>query len=936
MPDTIGRRNVLNLLLSLLVLGSLCLPRLLAQQSAAAAANSVPTLVKFSGTLNDAGGKPLPGTSGVTFSLYVDQQGGSPLWTETQNVQADKNGHYSVLLGSTTSTGLPASLFASGEARWVGAQVQGQPELPRVMLISVPYALKAGDAQTIAGLPPTAFVLAAPPNLDVSPVSPSVSPGGANSPPASGSGTANYLPLWTDNNGTLGNSALFQGGTAKAPKIGIGTTKPASALDVKGGGTIRGALSLPATGTATASAGNNSQPLDLTASAFNSVTGAAVNQNFQWQTEPVGNDTGVANGSLNLLFGQGGNKPVETGLNIASNGQITFAPGQIFPGTGTITGVTAGTDLTGGGIGGNVTLNLDSTKVPQLNTANTFTASQTVNGNISLPNTTSDGTQGVIAIGGTPFIHDYGISGSYNAFLGYGAGNFTTTGTALTAVGDFALRSDTTGGGNTAVGYSALSANTTGSYNTASGRSLASNTTGSFNTATGNLALNYNTGGSSNTASGDGALYTNTTGSYDTADGVSALFSNTIGNANTANGFEALVANSTGSYNTGSGYQALVSNTTGGNNTAAGWIALLTNTTGSNNTAFGTAAGNSTNSAATTGSNNTFLGSNANLGIQTTLTNATAIGANAQVTENNALVLGSIAGVNNANANTLVGIGTTAPTQSLQVDFGNALVRGANNFQTNGDTAKLFLGDTNNFIYSTVGTGITIGVYQVPNAIRINQYSGNVGIGTPSPDNLLSVNGTADKPGGGSWGTFSDARLKTLHGSFDSGLSQILKLHPIRYRYRENNAMGIRDRDEHIGFVAQDVQRVVPEAVTENSKGYLLINNDPILWTMLNAIKEQQREIAGLRAQLQMRPSPTANPVAAPAAYNHAKDQELRTVRRQLHQLRNNNVLLETRLARLEHALNVLNGQTITVAAATKPAAAASAVKGEIYASQSR
>ena len=41
----------------------------------------------------------------------------------------------------------------------------------------------------------------------------------------------------------------------------------------------------------------------------------------------------------------------------------------------------AGTDLTGGGNSGSVTLNLDTTKVPQLNTANNFTASQMFNGN---------------------------------------------------------------------------------------------------------------------------------------------------------------------------------------------------------------------------------------------------------------------------------------------------------------------------------------------------------------------------------------------------------------------------------------------------------------------------------------------------------------------------------------------------------------------------
>ncbi len=117
-----------------------------------------------------------------------------------------------------------------------------------------------------------------------------------------------------------------------------------------------------------------------------------------------------------------------------------------------------------------------------------------------------------------------------------------------------------------------------------------------------------------------------------------------------------------------------------------------------------------------------------------------------------------------------------------------------------------------------------------------------MGIGTTAPDSLLTVNGSADKPGGGSWGTYSDGRLKNLNGSFTSGLSQVLKLNPIRYRYKADNALGIRDTDEHIGVVAQDVQRVIPEAVTENSKGYLLVNNDPIIWSMLNAIKEQQRE----------------------------------------------------------------------------------------------
>jgi hypothetical protein len=85
----------------------------LAQQSPSTAAKAaVPPLVNFSGVLTDVNGKPMSGVAGVTFYLYKDQEDGTPLWMETQNVEPDKSGHYSVMLGSTSSSGLPADLFA--------------------------------------------------------------------------------------------------------------------------------------------------------------------------------------------------------------------------------------------------------------------------------------------------------------------------------------------------------------------------------------------------------------------------------------------------------------------------------------------------------------------------------------------------------------------------------------------------------------------------------------------------------------------------------------------------------------------------------------------------------------------------------------------------------------------------------------------------------
>ena len=469
-------------------------------------------------------------------------------------------------------------------------------------------------------------MLAAPPSGGSSESSPSAASPSSNNnaaPGVSGSGTADYVPLWTDNNGTLGNSA----------KIGINTTSPASTLDVKGGETVRGTLSLPATGTATASAGKNSQPQKLTASAYNNNTKAAVTQNFQWQAEPVGNNTPNPNGTLNLLFGTGSNTPSETGLNIASNGQIKFASGQTFPGTGTITGVTAGTDLTGGGNGGNVTLSLDTTKVPQLNAANTFTGNQTVNGNLTA---TGVVTGSSYQIGSNLFA--FGSYANGNAFLGF-AGNTTSTGTYNTASGAYALLYNTTGSSNTAIGNLALADNTTGGGNTATGmNALGVDTTGSENTASGYQALFNNTTGHDNTAIGFEALVYGQTGSYNTAVGSGALVNNFSGVANSAFGYGALANNNngTGGGNGAFGYQALEANTTGSNNDAFGGDALLQNTTGSGNIAFGGSALYNL----TSGSNNIAVGNDAGVSL-TSGSNDIYIGNYGVSSESNVIRLGS-------------------------------------------------------------------------------------------------------------------------------------------------------------------------------------------------------------------------------------------------------------------------------------------------------
>ncbi len=261
---------------------------------------------------------------------------------ETQNVNADGKGSYTAQLGAASTEGLPLDLFTSGGARWLGVRVNGGEEQPRVLLISVPYALKAADAETVGGLPPSAFVLATSTANATTAVTAAATTSSSTTPPPTTSdvttsgGTVNTLPLWTTGT-NIQSSSLTQTGSGSSAKVGINTATPETTLDVSGAATVRGNLSLPATGTATKTAGTNSQPTTLTASAFSSSTNAAVAQNFRWQAEASGNNTSSPSGTLNLLYSSGTSTPEETGLKINNKGLVTFATGQTFPG-GTVTG----------------------------------------------------------------------------------------------------------------------------------------------------------------------------------------------------------------------------------------------------------------------------------------------------------------------------------------------------------------------------------------------------------------------------------------------------------------------------------------------------------------------------------------------------------------------------------------------------------------------
>src|SRR5262249_17578610 len=95
--------------------------------------------------------------------------------------------------------------------------------------------------------------------------------------------------------------------------------------------------------------------------------------------------------------------------------------------------------------------------------------------------------------------------------------------------------------------------------------------------------------------------------------------------------------------------------------------------------------------------------------------------------------------------------------------------------------------------------------------------NGNVGIGTTSPGYLLHVNGSAAKPGGGSWTDSSDRRLKTRISPINGakGLAKLNRLNPVTFRWINPQVHG--NEQSPGGFIAQQFVGVFPEFVHTTS-----------------------------------------------------------------------------------------------------------------------
>ena len=271
---------------------------------------------------------------------------------------------------------------------------------------------------------------------------------------------------------------------------------------------------------------------------------------------------------------------------------------------------------------------------------------------------------------------------------------------------------------------------------------------------------------------------------------------------NTAVGASAGATNSNGAYNTNIGNTAGYSNSTGQFNVTLGFSTGYFNT-GSNNTYLGTQAGPNT-TASSSGSNNTAVGYQAGGGLTTG-------GGNT--------FLGNQTGYYGGN-NLTTGLYNTYIGNSVYPSSSSA-------------SYELVIGSTG----STGGKGSNTGYIVTFNG----STTGNIYQGSNST----------------LWSVTSDQRLKKNIINNNVGLEKIAQIQVRNFEYRLSDEITDLPKDQAIikdgiqlGVIAQEIQTILPECVKTESTGVMTVNSDPLIWYLINSVKELSAELNALKTKV--------------------------------------------------------------------------------------
>jgi hypothetical protein len=240
------------------------------------------------------------------------------------------------------------------------------------------------------------------------------------------------------------------------------------------------------------------------------------------------------------------------------------------------------------------------------------------------------------------------------------------------------------------------------------------------------------------------------------------------------------------------------------------------------------------------------VGSNTNVGLQGTASGGTRnVGVFGNCGSSDAFAVGteSSGGTfsnGGVSANAIIQ-GFHGATKTYDLRVGSALLN-TNVFCGDGQRG-FWCGDVNSFNYgiskSATGSAANTIIYANGTAITIAPTKAlrfhGYGAGTLTTDALGNVTAT------------SDERLKDIAGTFDRGLSAVLALKPVTYRW--NQASGFDTANTYAGFSAQNVCAAIPEAIASQPDGMLALQDRPLIAALVNAVKELAAKVSVLEAQ---------------------------------------------------------------------------------------
>jgi Chaperone of endosialidase len=443
-------------------------------------------------------------------------------------------------------------------------------------------------------------------------------------------------------------------------------------------------------------------------------------------------------------------------------------------------------------------------------------------------------------------------SGADNLYVGFMAGNSSTAGDANVFVGAEAGRNNTQGSDNLFLGHLAGYMNTTGSnshfigyaagYNNSTGyhnhfdgyEAGYANTSGSWNQFVGYQAGNNNTTGSDNLFFGFQSGYGNTTGNQNIFIGRQAGENNSIGLENHFVGFESGSSNTTGNYNQFEGYRAGYNNSTGNRNQFNGFESGFNHVNGDYNTLIGFRAGYNNDA----GYNNTMLGYQAGY---------------SNISGGGNVFLGTNAGYYETGSDKLYIDNSSTTTPLIYGDFATNLFRTNGNVEHtrgsfNSSIPLLFLKEKgSNYVKLRLGNDANTHYWDaaaIPgDASDYNAHFSFYYTNSFSTHQIFSIQGDGNAFLTGTLFESSDQRLKKNIQRFDNVLPKLNNLNAYTYNWIDSS----KSKAQQVGLIAQEIEKEFPQLVNTDEKGIKSVAYANMVPVLLQAIKEQQKEIEELK-----------------------------------------------------------------------------------------